>query len=116
VTNAYKFMLAGMTGLTMNDADFKGFSAGECMLLNVSGSRRGDDPWELTFRFACSPNATGLTVGDITDLDTLGWDYLWVRYATYEDSAGRSLVQRPSAVYVERVLTPADYSTLGIGV
>jgi hypothetical protein len=26
------------------------------------------------------------------------------------------LVQRPSAVYVERVLTPADYSTLGIGV
>jgi len=69
----------------------------------------------LTFRFACSPNATGLVVGDITGIDKLGWDYLWVRYATYEDSSGRSLVQRPASVHVDRVLVPSDYSALGIG-
>ena len=116
VTDSYKFMLARFSGLTMNDDDFKGFAAGECALIDVSGGKRDDQQWQLTFKFSGQPNATGLTIGDITGIDKLGWDYLWVRYASFEDASGRSLVQRPAAVYVERVLIPADYSLLMIGV
>jgi hypothetical protein len=116
ITDSYKFLLARFTGLTMNDDDFKGFAAGECALIDVSGGKRGFDQWVLTFSFAGSPNATGLTVGDITGIDKLGWDYLWIGYSEEEDAAGHALVQRPSAVYVERVLIPTDYSLLGIGV
>ncbi len=115
ITDSYKFMLAQMTGLTMNDASFKSFDAGEAALVDVSGSKRGVDQWVLTFSFAGSPNATGLTIGDITGIDKLGWDYLWIGYSAFEDPSGHAIVQRPSAVYVERVLIPSDYSLLGIG-
>jgi hypothetical protein len=115
ITDAYKFMLAGMSGRTMNDDSFKGMAAGEAALIDVSGSKRGVDQWVLTFKFSGSPNATGLTIADITGIDKLGWDYLWVRYETFEDPSGHALVQRPSSVHVERVLIPADYSLLGIG-
>lgn len=116
VTLAYKLVLFNLSGQTMNDNTFKGFAAGECMFLGASGTKRGDERWAITYRFACSPNISGLTVGTIDGIDKLGWDFLWIRYASFADTSAFSLVQRPVAAYVERVLIPADYSTIGIGV
>lgn len=114
VDAAYKLDLFNLTG-RMNDDTFKGLAAGECLFLGASGSKRGIDQWSITFRFSCSPNVTGLTIGDITDIDKLGWDYLWVRYADFADNTAHALVKRPVAVYVERVIQPGDFSLLGIG-
>jgi len=114
VDGSYKHTLFTMTG-KVNDASFKGFAAGECLFLGASGSKKGIEQWSITFRFSGSPNVTGLTIGDITDVDKLGWDYLWIRYGGYEDSSAHALVQRPVACYVERVLGFGDFSTLGIG-
>jgi hypothetical protein len=114
VTSGYKGYLFQLTG-RYNNATFKGFAAGECLLLGVSGSKRGDENWRLTFRFACQPNLSSLVIGDITVTAKLGWHYLWVRYADYEDSIAYALVKRPVAAYVERVLEPGDFSLLGIG-
>ena len=58
VTTAYKKRLAELTG-TVNNGKFKGYAPGEVLFLGASGSRRGkhsDDDWEITFRFAVSPN------------------------------------------------------------
>jgi len=115
VTGAYKRILFLLTG-TFNNAAFKGFDAGECSFLGASGTKRGDEKWSITFRFAGSPNVVGATIGSITGVSKLGWDYLWVRYADYEDTFAFALVKRPVAAYVERVATPEDFSTLGIGV
>jgi hypothetical protein len=116
VTVAYQKNLALLGSGTFNNASFKGWDAGEVSFLGATGSQRDDDYVTLTYKFACQPNATGLTVGDITGVDKLGWDYLWVRYGTYADPTAKCLVQRPIACYVERVLTPSDYSLLLIGV
>lgn len=113
VTDAYKLILFNLTG-RVNDATFKGFAAGECLFLGANGSKRGDEKWSITYNFACQPNVTGLSVGSITSIAKKGWEYLWVRYGTYEDSAAYSLVQRPVAAYVERVFLPGDFSDLGI--
>ena len=113
VTSTYKAILFHLTG-RVNDAPFKGFAAGEVLFLGASGSQRGVDDWEISFRFAASPNATGLVVGDITGIDKGGWEYLWVRYADAEDAD--TLVKQPVAVYVERVYEYGDFSLLGIGV
>jgi hypothetical protein len=78
VTNAYKAVLFALTGRT-NGGSFRGFAAGEVLFLGASGSQRGEDDWEITFRFAASPNVTGLSVGDITGIAKGGWHYLWVR-------------------------------------
>jgi hypothetical protein len=112
VTDAYKFLLVQYSGRTMNSATFRGLAAGECMLLGVTGSKRGDERWSLTFSFAGSPNVTGLTVGPITGISKLGWDYLWIRHAIFEDSTAFALVSRPVSAHVVRVLVPVDYANL----
>ena len=114
VTGAYKAALFFLTG-KVNVAAFRGFAPGEVLFLGASGSKRGRDDWEITFRFAASPNVTGLTVGNIAGINKSGWDYLWVRYADAEDTNAKALVKRPIAAYVERVYEFGDFSALGIG-
>jgi len=112
VTPAYKATLFYLTG-KVNAAPFKGFAPGEVLFMGASGSQRGQEDWEITFSFAASPNATGLTIGDITGIDKKGWEYLWVRYQDSEDAD--VLVKQPAAVYVEQVYPYGDFSLLGIG-
>ena len=114
VTGAYKATLFYLTG-RVNNAPFRGFAAGEVLFLGASGSKRGQEDWEISFKFAASPNMTGLTIGDITGIAKKGWEYLWVRYADAEDAAAKALVKRPAAVYVEKVYLDGDFSLLGIG-
>lgn len=114
VTNAYKMTLFNLTG-KVNNAAFKGLAAGECLFLGASGSKRGTDDWEITFRFAGSPNRTGLSVGPITGINKKGWEYLWVRYADDEDTDSHTLVKQPVGAYVERVYDEGDFGSLEIG-
>ena len=114
VTGAYKAALFALTG-RVNVAPFRGFAAGEVLFLGASGAKRGEEDWEITFRFAASPNAVDLVVGEITGIDKKGWEYLWVRYQDAEDAAAKALVKKPMAAYVERVYYDGDFSGLGIG-
>ena len=114
VTNAYKMTLFNLTG-KVNTGSFKGLAPGECLFLGASGSKRGADDWEITFRFAGSPNRTGLSVGPISGISKKGWEYLWVRYADAEDTASHTLVKQPVAAYVERVYDEGNFGSLGIG-
>jgi hypothetical protein len=120
VTNTYKGTLFALTG-KVNSGGFRGLAAGECLFLGASGSRRvpDSDPaggdWEITFRFAGSPNRTNITVGSIPGVAKQGWEYLWVRYADVEDTASHTLVKQPVAAYVEQVYELADFAGLGIG-
>ena len=114
VTTAYKNTLFTLTG-RVNVAAFRGFAAGEVLFLGASGAKRGEEDWEITFRFAASPNANYLVVGDITGISKKGWEYLWVRYQDVEDTAAKTIVKRPLAAYVERVYRDGDFSLLGIG-
>jgi hypothetical protein len=113
ITAAYKATLFYLTG-KVNAAPFKGFAPGEVLFMGASGSQRGQEDWEITFSFAASPNAVGLTMGDITGIDKKGWEYLWVRYQDAEDED--VLVKQPAAVYVEQVYPYGDFSLLGIGI
>lgn len=114
VTSSYKLALFAATGKT-NGSSFKGFSAGEVLFLGASGSRRGLEEWEISFKFAASPNVTNLNLGTITVSSKKGWEYMWVRFRDEPDGTAKALVKRPVAAYVERVYESADFSTLGIG-
>jgi len=111
VTESYKQTLFGLTG-KVNNAAFKGFAAGEVLFLGASGSKRGDEDWEISYRFAASKNKTGLVVGSITGIDKKGWEYMWVRYADAEDA--NAIVKKPVAVYIEKVYDLGDFTGLGI--
>jgi hypothetical protein len=114
VTDAYKATLYSLTG-KVNAGAFKGFAAGEVLFLGASGSQRqGDDAWEITFRFAASPNVTGITIGGITGISKKGWEYLWVQYEDAEDSGAKTVVKKPKCVFVERVYDEGNFGGLGI--
>ena len=115
VTGAYKLTLFNLTG-KVNGATFKGFAKGEVLFLGASGSKRGLDDWEITFRFAASPNVAGLSLGSITGIAKEGWQYLWVRFIDDEDTTAKALIKRPVSAYVEQVYSYGDFSGLGIGI
>ena len=117
VSTSYKKTLASLTG-TVNKSGFRGFSAGEVLFLGASGTKRSKKssaPWEITYRFAVSPNQAGLQVGDIKVARKYGWDYLWVRYADKVAEGGKNVVKKPVGVYVEMVYPEGDFGNLGIG-
>lgn len=111
VTSAYKTALFDLTG-RVNASQFREFPAGSCLFLGASGSRREGEKWEITYRFAASPNRSNITIGDITGVSKRGWDYLWVLYADAVSEG--AVIKRPAAVYVEEVYESGDFSALGI--
>jgi hypothetical protein len=126
VTDAYIRNIAILTG-KVNAAEFRGFDAGEVLFVGATGSHdwdteKGNSPCPLTFRFVASPNrGVGMTmesmsVGDITGIEKMGHEYLWVRYSADVDATKQQVVRHPVAVYVNKVYEDGDFSLLGIGV
>jgi len=118
VTRAYTMTLFAITGRYNNGA-FRGFAQGEVLFLGAAGSRQGDDSsdlWEITFRFAASPNRNDIMVGDIGPITKWGWEYLWVQYADDADDDTQQVIKKPVAAYIEKVYHGADFAALGIGV
>ncbi len=113
VTDEYKGQLFMLTGKT-NEEAFRNFAAGEVLFLGAAGSKRGKDDWEISFKFAASPNVTDLQVGPITVAEKRGWELLWVRYTDVADAGAKMLIKRPVAAYVEQVYEEGDFSGLGI--
>ena len=71
LTGTYKATLLFLTG-RVQDAAFKGLAKGEVLFLGLSGAKRGYEDWEITFRFAASPNVAGLQLGNIAGIDKNG--------------------------------------------
>ena len=86
ITNAFVQQLEACVGC-VNNATWRGRAAGEVLFMGVSGSKRSEDDFQLAFKFQSQPNATGLSVGEITGIDKLGWEHLWVLYEDHEDTA-----------------------------
>ena len=114
VTDTYKGTLFSLTG-KVNNASFRGFQAGEVLFLGASGTQRqGDNAWEITFRFAASPNVSNLTIGGSSGIAKKGWEYLWVQYEDFADTGAKAVLKRPRFVFIERVYDEADFAGLGI--
>lgn len=114
VDGAYKLALFRCTG-KVNNSSFKGFAAGECLFLGATGSARGDEAWEINYRFAASENVTGLTIGHITGIEKKGFQFLWVKWSTVADPPSGTTRPYPEGVYVEDVYLTHNFANLGIG-
>jgi hypothetical protein len=117
ISDRYRGTLVELVG-TMNDRTFFGLESGECLFLGASGQRRGMGDWDITFKFAGSPNRSNIKIGTMDGISKLGWDYLWVRYADRVSTTSEvtSVVKKPIAVYVERVYRFGNFHRLGIGI
>ena len=113
LTSNYVAFLSRAYG-RVNNAPFRGFDIGEVRFLGASGGcRRGDKAVELTFKFAVSPNAQNIWIGNIYVPFKFGWDYLWVRWADMK--YGGVTVKVPIEAYVEQIYYGMNFGSLGIG-
>lgn len=97
----------------LNSATFRGWQAREVLCVGVSGSRRGADDWELSFRFQVKKHQTGLTVAGVSGVDKGGWDFLWCRQSLATD--GVTLSRLVDYVVIAKVFREANFAALGIG-
>jgi hypothetical protein len=126
VTWLQRRIIADLTG-TVNLKTFREFSSGQVLFLGASGSksdRLPETPWEVTYQFSAMPNQQNLTVGAITNITKLGWQYMHVRYQATDATIGDSLdplgevgqtfrIQYPVGVYIEQVYHYGDFELLG---
>jgi hypothetical protein len=117
VTTAYKKTLRDLSW-KVNNASFRGFSAGEVVFKGARGSQRGKEDYEITFQFEANENLTAYSFVQNPAItgDKKGWEYAWVEYKDDEDPVTKRKIQVPLAVHVERVYDTANFALLGIGV
>ncbi|XZE35846.1 hypothetical protein SH501x_001390 [Pirellulaceae bacterium SH501] len=128
LTPTYALAVANLVG-KYNNAGFLGFPAGSLQFTAGDGSLSfsienpvsGGDPIdpqdrELSFEFLYSPNLSGLTIGDITGINKLGHQYMWILWK--DDVDGSVVVQKPRAVYVQDLygVEPASFAPLALTV
>lgn len=105
--------IASITGM-VNSAPFLTFAAGEVLFLGASGNEGATIETQISYQFAMSANATGLSFGNIADVVKAGWNPVWIRW--YDDEDESVAVKKPGYAYVERVYETTDLATaLGFG-
>lgn len=113
ITIAQAKFLHNLTGV-VNSTPFFGWPAGEVLFLGARGSDGSAAEAEVSYSFAMSPNATGLTIGAVASVAKKGWEYLWITYKDAVSANGKA--SQPEFVYIERLYDTADLAgQLGFG-
>lgn len=114
VTNDFINKLTKMKPF-VNNAPFRGYSAGEVLFLGAAGSQRGEDAWEVTFSFAISENVDDYVLQGCSEpFAKDGHDYLWIVYKDGKNN--NNFVKTIKYFYVEQVYDRGDFSELEIPV
>ena len=114
VDTTYINTIYGMVG-KYNNTSFRGFDAGEVLFLGAAGAKRRADLWEITYRFEGSPNLASISIGDITGIAKLGWQYLWALYGEGSGSGPTFVAPPVEGVYVEDLYQSGNMALLAIG-
>lgn len=115
ITATFKKNILSVLNKPVNDASFYGYDAGEVLLTGAQGRRRSESKYEMKFSFEYSPNQTSMTVGTITGISKLGWQYLWVAYSSTPDPTTKIPIMVPIQANVATIYQTSDFSLLGIG-
>ena len=109
--------LSSITG-TVSSTPFLGYAPGEVLFLGARGADGSEAEATVSYQFAMSANASGLSFGSIANVAKKGWEVLWIRYQESEETADSVVhpVRVPQFAYVDRVYDETDLATaLGFG-
>lgn len=115
ISTAYQRSVLRVVG-KINASPFRGWAAEEVLCSGVSGSKRGADDWEITFRFTIREHQEGLTLAGISGIDKKGWQFVWPRFEVKKDEDAKILSNVVKYMVVADVMQAASFSPLGIGI
>ena len=115
LTTAYKRLLAELHG-KVNNKPFKGWDAGEVLFDGASYSRviKSKAKVQVTFNFRISPNEKNATVSGKKVGNKKGWEYMWARSETENDTTENAPKVDIKGIYKSGVIEYADFSRLGV--
>ena len=112
---AYARTIASYTG-KVNSTTYLGFAPGELLFKGASGDVVTENNPVLSFAFEASPNATGLTIGNISGISKQGWDFIWFDWVQKNDPAAGLKTTTARSAYVATIYEKTDFAGLQIGV
>lgn len=116
MTQAYRRNLARSTH-RVNSQRWRGYEPGELRLVDVRGSQRDEESFDLEFDFLAIENVEDDTVGDIEGIEKQGHHYAWAEHEKEVDESTDPPTVREKliAVHIERVYKEIDFNvTLGL--
>ena len=114
VDAAYQSLVQSLCG-KVNSVTFRGYAAGQIMLVRVNGSTKNSRDWQIDFGFGYIPNSTDIPVGDRIVVEAKdGFDYLWVFDAMLAVPLASEYLPSHAGALVERVYERADLSLLNL--
>ncbi len=112
-STAYGKLLAKYCRLkAVNDAEWRGFAAGEVRFIDFEMSSRGDGYWDLTRIFDVDENVTGGTFAGVTGISKKAHEYMWALTQRTEDATAKRVVEETVCVSVHRVYPEIDFTLL----
>ena len=116
INSHYEDVIADLTG-KVNQAAFRSakgklWAPGSVLFQGCSGSERAGQDAAMSYKFAGSPNVTGITIGDFTGITKRGWEAVDV-YTRLDPDSGLPAVV---GVRVHQALEYGDFYRLGINV
>ncbi len=110
---------------TLNNATFRSLPARSVAFVGLSGSRRTDGNWDITYSFEYRPDNAGQTfdtetngtAATITTPDSGGWDYVWAAWDKYSTGTGADAKTKRviRTVNIAADIYPtSDFSNLGM--
>lgn len=116
LTLPYVATMVKLTG-TVNGAPIWGFAMRELLFMGGEFSQKSNAEVSCTFKFVCSPNrltanGNALTIGDITNVEKYGHEYMWIDYKAVD--SGGYVIRQPRTVHVDQVYQDGDFTLLQI--
>lgn len=109
----YRRTVAMLTG-TINNNAFRNYPKGHVLFLGASGSRVGDEDWQITFKFAAAFPEENITIGDISGIRKDPWDVIWCQYTENESEDKSEIIRKVKAVHVDQVYKFANWGPLNL--
>ena len=108
---------------TLNNATFRSLPARSVAFTGLSGSRRTDGNWDITYSFEYRPDNAGQTFNTetngvaktITTPTSKGWDYVWAAWDKLSTGSGNKTKRVIKSVnIVSDVYPTSDFNNLGM--
>lgn len=111
-TTSYGRRLLSWSKRYTNNAEWRGFAAGEVRFLGGRMTERADGYWDLVRTFEVAENVTGQSFAGVTGIDKKGHEYVWAQIVRVEDTTNKAVVPATIAVYVHEVYPGRDFGLL----
>ena len=110
ITDSYLRTMYKLVG-TVNSSTTRGFAAGELLLQRITGNKRNNEQWQISYAWAYQENIANEPLNGAT-VTKKGWHYMWEESEVTEDAATQDIAPELLGYHVIQVYKEKDHNVL----